>query len=134
MLGVGDGWALITFGSPAEVFILTGLAAVLGLGCVRWLSDWNAFGQVAWLTTIIVTPLFLAYAYSITIAARLAPASFLAAQIFLFLQSIASLVALTHMYENLDVTCRVRWPNRVDRIKPAPGFTPMISLHLPAYD
>jgi cellulose synthase/poly-beta-1,6-N-acetylglucosamine synthase-like glycosyltransferase len=134
VLGVGDGWALITFGRPAEVFILTGLAAVLGLGCVRWLNDWNAFGQVSWLTTIIVTPLFLAYAYSITIAARLAPASFLTAQMFLFLQSVASLVALTQMYENLDVTCRVRWPNRVDRIKPAPGFTPMISLHLPAYD
>lgn len=134
VLGVGDGWALITFGRPLEVFVLTGLAAVLGLSCIGWLRDWNAFGQVAWLTTIIVTPLFLAYAYSITIAAHLAPASFLAAQMFLFLQSVASLVALTHVYENLDVTCRVRWRNRVDQIKPAPGFTPMISLHLPAYD
>ncbi len=134
VLGIGDGWALTTFGRLPEVIVLTVIAAVLGLVFIGWLRDWNAFGQVAWLTTIIITPLFLAYAYSITIAAHLAPASFLAAQMFLFLQSVASLVALTHMFENIDITCRVHWRNRVERIDPAPGFMPMVSLHLPAYD
>jgi len=56
-------------------------------------------------------PLFLVYAYSIILAAHLAPASFLAAMMFLFLQSVASLVALTHMFENIDISCRVRWHN-----------------------
>ncbi|MGD0807914.1 MAG: hypothetical protein ABSA10_10695, partial [Anaerolineales bacterium] len=134
VLAVGDIWALRTFGRPPEVIALTGLAAVLGVGCIVWLCDWNAFGQVAWLTTIIVTPLFLVYAYSVIIDAHLAPASFLAAQMFLYIQSVAALVALTQMYENLDVNCRVRWRNRIDRIQPAPGFTPMVSLHLPTYD
>jgi cellulose synthase/poly-beta-1,6-N-acetylglucosamine synthase-like glycosyltransferase len=134
VLGMGDGWALITFGRPPEIFGLTALAIVLGLAFIFWLRNWNALGQVAWLTTIIVTPLFMAYAYSIIIAAHLPPASFIAAQMFLFLQSIASLVALTHMYENIDVTCRVLWRSRLDRIEPAPDFMPMISLHLPAYD
>ena len=134
VLAVGDVWALRTFGLPPEVIALTGLAAVLGVGCIVWLRDWNAFGQVAWLTTVIVTPLFLVYAYSVITAARLTPASFLAAQMFLFVQTVAALVALTQMYENLDVNCRVRWRNRIDRIQPVPGFTPMISLHLPAYD
>jgi cellulose synthase/poly-beta-1,6-N-acetylglucosamine synthase-like glycosyltransferase len=134
VLAVGDVWALRTFGRPPEVIALTGAAAVLGVGCIVWLRDWNAFGQVAWLTTIIVTPLFLVYAYSVIIAARLAPASFLAAQMFLYVQSVAALVALTQMYENLDVNCRVRWRKRIDRIQPAPGFTPMVSLHLPTYD
>ena len=82
----------------------------------------------------MATALFLVYAYSITIAAHLAPASFIAAQMFLFLQSVASLVVLTHMFENIDVTCRVRWRKRLERINPAPGFLPMVSLHLPAYD
>ncbi len=100
VLGLGDLWALTTFGRPPEVLSLTGLAAVLGVDLHRRLRDWNAFGQVAWLTTLIITPLFLAYAYSIILAARLAPASFIAAQMFLFLQSVASLVALTHMFEN----------------------------------
>ena len=134
VLGIGDAWALTTFGRPLEVFILTGLATALGLICIWRLHDWNAFGQVAWLTTLIVTPLFLAYAYSIVIAARLAPAPFIAAQMFLFLQSVASVVALTHMFENTDVTCRVRWHNRLARVNSAPGFAPMVSLQLPAYD
>jgi len=134
VLGLGDGWALLTFGRLPEVFALTGLTVVLGLVFFLRLRDWNAFGQIAWLTTIIVTPLFLVYAYSVIIAARLAPASFLAAQMFLYVQAVAALVALTQMYENLDVNCRVRWRKRIDRIKPAPGFAPMISLHLPTYD
>lgn len=134
VLSIGDAWALLTFGRPPEVIALTGAAAILGLGCILWLRDWNAFGQVSWLTTIIVTPIFLVYAYSVIIAARLAPASFLAAQMFLYVQSVAALIALTQMYENLDVNCRVRWRKRIDRIQPAPDFTPMISLHLPTYD
>ena len=134
VLGSGDIWALATFGRPNEVFSLTVLATLMGLVCIWRLREWNAFGQVAWLATLIVTPLFLVYAYSIIIAAHLAPASFIAAQMFLFLQAVASLVALTHMFENIDVTCRVRWHNRLDRVNPAPGFLPMVSLHLPAFD
>jgi cellulose synthase/poly-beta-1,6-N-acetylglucosamine synthase-like glycosyltransferase len=134
VLGLGDGWALLTFGRPAEVFALTVLAAALGLVCAVWLRDWNAFGQTAWMTTLLITPLFLVYAYSVIMAARLAPASFLAAQMFLYVQAVSAVVALTQMYENLDVNCRVRWRKRIDRIPPAPGFAPMISLHLPTYD
>ncbi|HEY5119332.1 MAG TPA: glycosyltransferase [Anaerolineales bacterium] len=134
VLVLGDGWALLTFGIPWEVFVLTGLAAGLGLACILWLRDWNALGQIAWMTTLLVTPIFVAYAFSVVVAAHLPPASFIAAQMFLFVQSVASLLALTHMYENLDITCRVRWHSRLERIGPAPGFTPMISLHLPIYD
>lgn len=134
VLGVGDAWALTTFGRPQEVFLLTGLTAALGLVFIWRLRDWNAFGQVAWLTTIIITPLFLVYAYSIIVSAHLALPSLLAAQMFLFLQFIASLVALTHMFENIDVSCRVHWHSRIDRVNPAPGFLPMVSLHLPTYD
>jgi cellulose synthase/poly-beta-1,6-N-acetylglucosamine synthase-like glycosyltransferase len=134
VLGGGDALALATFGVLPEVVLFTVPAAVLGLACARLLRDWNAFGQVAWLTTVIVTPLFLVYAYTITISARLAPASFLAAMMFLFVQSVAAAVALTHMVENLDITCRVRWRKRMDHLPAAPGYTPMISLHLPAYD
>ena len=134
VLGVGDVWALSIFGRPTEVFILTGIAVVLGLICIWRLREWNAFGQVGWLATLIFTPFFLAYAQSVIVAAHLAPASFIAAQMFLFLQSIASLVALTHMFENIDVTCRVRWHNRLAAVNAAPGFSPRVSLHLPVYD
>jgi cellulose synthase/poly-beta-1,6-N-acetylglucosamine synthase-like glycosyltransferase len=134
ILGLGDIWALKTFAKPNEVVFLTSLAFTLGLVCIWRLRDWNAFGQVAWSMTLIFTPLFLVYAYSISIAAQLTPASFIAVLMFLFVQAVASLLALTHMFENIDVTCRVRWHNRIDHLNPAPGFQPMVSLHLPAYD
>ncbi len=134
VLGIGDVWALTTFGKPLEVILLTSLAVLLGLVCIWRLSDWNAFGQMAWLSTLIITPIFLAYAYSTVISAQLTPASFIAAQMFMFVQSVAALVALTHMFENIDVTCRVHWHNRIERLNPALGFFPMVSLHLPAYD
>jgi cellulose synthase/poly-beta-1,6-N-acetylglucosamine synthase-like glycosyltransferase len=134
VLGLGDVLALTIFGQPVEVIGLTALAVLLGLVCIwRW-RDWNAFGQVAWMATLIATAVFLVYAYFIVISAHLAPAYFIAAQMFIFLQTIASIVVLTHMFENIDVTCRVRWHNRMDRVNPAPGFLPMVSLHLPAYD
>ena len=87
VLGLGDIWALNTFGRPDEVLILTGTAFILGMACIWRLRDWNALGQVAWLMTLIVTPVFLVYAYSITITASLPPASFLAALMFLSFKS-----------------------------------------------
>ena len=135
ILGLGDALALLTFGKPLEVFGFSLLAVGLGLYFgLRGLPDRNAFGQVSWLTTLLVTPLFLVYAFWLTISAHLLPLSFLAAQIFFFIQLVASLVGLSVIYENLDITCRVHWHNHLDRIEPAPGYTPMVSLHLPAYD
>jgi hypothetical protein len=75
VLGIGDIWAMTTFGKPLEVFILTGLAFVMGLVCIWRLNNWNAFGQVAWLMTLIVTPLFMVYAYSIIISTPTSPLS-----------------------------------------------------------
>ncbi len=135
ILGSGDALALLGFGKPVEVFVFTGLAVGLGTYFCLWgLRDWNALGQVSWLTTLLVTPLFLVYAFWLTISAHLSALSFLAAQIFFFIQVVASLVALSIIYENLDVTCRLRWRHRLERIEPAPGFIPMVSLHLPIYD
>jgi cellulose synthase/poly-beta-1,6-N-acetylglucosamine synthase-like glycosyltransferase len=134
VLGIGDVLALTTFGRPLEVLAMTGIAVILGLICIWRLHDWNAIGQVAWLTTIIITPLFLVYAYFITISAHLAPTSFLVAEMFLFVHAIASLLALTHMFENIDINSRVQWRKRLTQVNPAAGFLPMVSLHLPAYD
>jgi cellulose synthase/poly-beta-1,6-N-acetylglucosamine synthase-like glycosyltransferase len=135
ILGLGDGLAWLTFGRPLEILALSLLA--LGLGayfCLWGLRDWNAFGQVSWLTTLLVTPLFLAYAFWLTLSTHLPPISFLLALVFLFIQGVASLMGLTIIYENLDVTCRLRWRKRLDRIEPVAGYTPMVSLHLPTYD
>lgn len=134
IFGAGAAWALSSFGRLPEVLLLTACAATGGAICIWRLRDWNAFGQTAWLTTLLITPLFLVYAYTVIIASHLSHASLIAAMMFLFLQAVASLVALTHMFENIDITCRMRWHNRIERLNLAPGFQPMVSLHLPAYD
>jgi cellulose synthase/poly-beta-1,6-N-acetylglucosamine synthase-like glycosyltransferase len=43
-------------------------------------------------------------------------------------------MALTHAYESLELFCRIRWNRLLDRIRPLPGYTPMVSLHVPAYN
>ena len=60
-----------TFGRPNEVIFLSGLAALLGLVFIWRLRDWNSLGQAAWSMTLVFTPLFLAYAYSVILAAHL---------------------------------------------------------------
>jgi cellulose synthase/poly-beta-1,6-N-acetylglucosamine synthase-like glycosyltransferase len=134
VLILGDLWALLTFGIPWEILALSGLTFIFGLVCFWWLRDWNAFGQATWVTTVLGTLLFVAYAFSITTFSPLNPISFIIALIFFFIEMTALVLALSHTYENLDVMCRVRWRNRIEQIEPVPGYTPMVSLHVPAYD
>ncbi len=134
VLGAGTIGALLAYGRPAEACGFTGLAAVLGVIWIRWFRDWNTLGQSAWLTTLIVTPLFLIYSFTVAFSIPLPPLPFIIIMTFIFLQFVTTLLALTHMYENLEVTCRVHWPRKLTQITPAPGFQPMVSLHLPTHD
>jgi cellulose synthase/poly-beta-1,6-N-acetylglucosamine synthase-like glycosyltransferase len=134
VLGAGTIGALLAYGRPAEAWGFTGLAAVLGVLWIGWFRDWNALGQSAWLTTILVTPLFLIYSFTVAFSIPIPPLPFIIIMTFIFLQFVTTLLALTHMYENLEVTCRVNWPRRMTQIKPAPGYHPMVSLHLPTHD
>ncbi len=56
---IGDGWAILTFGIPEEILRFSIIAAVAGLMIIILLHSWNAFGQVVWLTSILVTILFI---------------------------------------------------------------------------
>jgi cellulose synthase/poly-beta-1,6-N-acetylglucosamine synthase-like glycosyltransferase len=134
VLALGDVGALLTFGRPAEVLVLSALAAGIGVLLYPRFRDWNAFGQTAWLASILVVPFFLAYGFSLAFTVPLEPLSFLLVLTFFFFQMAASLMTLTHVFENLEISCRVRWPRRIGTIPPAPGFAPMVSLHLPAYN
>jgi cellulose synthase/poly-beta-1,6-N-acetylglucosamine synthase-like glycosyltransferase len=134
VLGLGAGLALLTFARPLEVLAFTGLAAALGVCCVWWLHDWNAFGQVTWSTMILASLVFQVYVFSLIVFSSLPPASYLIAHTVFFVQVVAALVALTHAYENLGVTCRLHWHKRINRIEPVSGYQPLVSLHLPTYD
>ena len=134
VLLVGDVWALLTFGVPSEIALLTGLTFIFGLFCAFWMRDWNALGQVTWTTSITTTILFDIYAFQITAFSPLNPFSFILALVFYFIEALALVMAIIHSYESLDAACRVHWRRRVDRLEPRPGYTPMVSLHVPAYN
>ncbi len=131
---VGNILALVMFGRPLEVAGLSILAFGFGLFWIVQLREWNAAGQVTWAMTLMTTGMFLIYALLLTAFSPLNPVSFLLAFIFFCLEAVNLLLALAHMHESLDVTCRTRWNFRLDGPTPAPEFLPMVSLHVPAHN
>jgi cellulose synthase/poly-beta-1,6-N-acetylglucosamine synthase-like glycosyltransferase len=134
VLLVGGAWAILTFGVPGEILALTGVVFVFGLFWILWFKDWNALGQVTWTMTLLATAIFISYAFAVTSFSPLNPLSFLLALIFFFVEATALLMALTHTYEGLDVSCRLRWNRRLERIEPVPGYLPKVSLQVPTYN
>ena len=130
----GDFFAIFTFGKFFEIFGLSWLAFAFGLYWITRLRDWNAAGQVAWTMTLLTTGLFIIYTFMLTAFSPLNPISFIFALIFFFLEVITLCLALAHMHESLDVICRLQWHRLVDKLEPIPGYEPMVSLHVPAYN
>jgi cellulose synthase/poly-beta-1,6-N-acetylglucosamine synthase-like glycosyltransferase len=134
VLLLGDLWAFLTFGVPLEMAALTALALAFGVVWSRLLPDWNAFGQVAWTMSVLATLFFIVYAFMVTAFSPLNPISFLLAMTFLLIEAVALLLALSHTYESLDVTSRIRWRRQVEAFPPVPGYTPKVSLQVPAHN
>lgn len=126
--------AIFTFGRLLEIFGLSLLAFGFGLYWIIRLRDWNAPGQVTWAMTLITTGLFVVYTFLLTAFSPLNPLSFVFALMFFFLEAITLLMALSHMHESLDVVCRLRWHRLVEKLEPIPGYLPMVSLQVPAYN
>lgn len=131
---IGDLWALLTFGVPHEIVTLTAVAYVFGALWMILLPRWNAFGQVTWSMTVLATLLFIVYSFMVTAFTPLNTISFVIALDFFMLEALALIMALTHAYESLDLFCRIRWPRRLQSFPPVPGYMPMVSLHVPAYN
>ncbi|HLO32526.1 MAG TPA: glycosyltransferase [Anaerolineales bacterium] len=134
VLLLGDIWAYLTFGIPNEILIATGIAFIFGAIWIALLSSWNAFGQVTWAMTLLATLLFVIYSFMVTAFTPLNTISFVIALDFFVIEAIALFMALTHAYESLDLFCRVKWRRLINRMKPIAGYTPMVSLHVPAYN
>jgi hypothetical protein len=66
VLSAGALVAIQIVGFFPELIGLTGLAILLGLFCFWRLRDWNAFGQVMLMTTVLLTFLFIGYLFSVT--------------------------------------------------------------------
>jgi cellulose synthase/poly-beta-1,6-N-acetylglucosamine synthase-like glycosyltransferase len=134
VLVLGDLWALLTFGIPREILIMTGIAFIFGVIWIYLLPNWNAFGQVTWGMTVLATLLFVIYSFMVTAFTPLNTISFVIALDFFLIEALALVMALTHAYESLELFCRARWQRLVNSIPSVPGYTPMVSLHVPAYN
>ncbi len=133
-LALGDVWAYLTFGIPVEIEALTIIAFLMGLFWIGVLPNWNAFGQTAWNFTLLTTILFLLYTFFLAAFTPLNPISYLLAMVFFFLELVALTLALSHAYESLDATTRVNWKRKFKQVEHVPGYTPKVSLHVPAYN
>ncbi len=131
---MGNMIAIFTFGRILEIFGLSVVAFLFGLYWIVRLRDWNAAGQVTWSMSVLTTALFIIYTFMLTAFSPLNPLSFIFALIFFFLEAITLLLALAHMHESLDVVCRVRWHRLLTKLEPIPGYQPMVSLQVPAYN
>ena len=126
--------AIFTFGRLLEIFGFSILAFGFGLLWIIQLQDWNAAGQITWTMTLITTALFMVYTFLLTAFSPLNPLSFVFALLFFFLEAVTLLMALAHMHESLDVVCRVEWHRLIEKLEPIPGYEPMVSLQVPAYN
>jgi cellulose synthase/poly-beta-1,6-N-acetylglucosamine synthase-like glycosyltransferase len=134
VLLAGDLWALLTFGLPHEIAILTGIALLFGWRSILKLPHWNALGQTMWVAAVLTTLLYWLYSFSVTAFTPLHPLAYVLASVFLFVETAALLLALAFTYEVLDVACRLHWDRRVDAFPPIPGYAPKVSIHVPAYN
>jgi cellulose synthase/poly-beta-1,6-N-acetylglucosamine synthase-like glycosyltransferase len=131
---IGNLVAIFTFGRLLEIFGVSLLAFLFGLYWIVRLQDWNAPGQVTWAMTLMTTGLFVMYTFLLTAFSPLNPLSFIFALLFFFLEAITLMLALAHVHESLDVVCRVEWHRLVEKLEPIPGYLPMVSLQVPAYN
>lgn len=134
VLGVGDLWALLTFGVPQEIAFLSLFAFLFGWFWILLLPNWNALGHATWSTVLLATGIFIIYAFAVTAFTPLNPFSFLLAMVFFFIEMAALGLGLTHAYESLDVMCRVNFRRATGPLKPLPGYIPKVSLQVPAYN
>src|SRR5215208_5416237 len=131
---VGNIISILTFGRALEILLFSILAFLFGCYWILRLRDWNAPGQVTWSMTVITTVLFITYTFMLTAFTTPNALSFIFALIFFFLEAITLTLALAHMHESLDVVCRTRWHRLVTKLDPVPGYEPMVSLQVPAYN
>ncbi len=130
----GDLWAVFTFGEPTEVLILSIVAFLCGVAWIVLLPNWNWLGQTTWTMSVLSSVLYIAYSFAVTAFTPLNPLSFLFALILFFAELFAIGLSLSYTFEMLDVCTRFRWNHLVGPAQPVSGYTPKVSLQVPAYN
>jgi len=130
----GDLWALLTFGRPGEIAVLSAVAWLHGLGWSRRLPHWNGLGQATWSFSMLAALLYLAYSFAVMAFTPLHPLGFVLSCALFLTEALALGLSLSFTYETLEAGARWRWPHRYAPARPIPAFAPKVSLHVPSYN
>ena len=131
---LGDLWALLTFGNSLEVAALSLVAFMTGIWWISHLPNWNSLGQTTWAMSVLSTVFYLIYSFTVTAFSPLHPLGFLLSCVLFAVEVFALGLSLSFTFETLDVCTRVHWRRTFKPSVPLPGYTPKISLHVPAYN
>jgi cellulose synthase/poly-beta-1,6-N-acetylglucosamine synthase-like glycosyltransferase len=134
VLVCGDLWALLSFGVPLEIIGLTIITFIIGVWWIWRLRAWNSLAQTLWTISLVASILYVIYSFGVSLFTPLHPLTFAVAMTLTFVEVLALGLGLTYAFESLDVCCRVRWHRRFYPLNPIPGYTPKVSLHVPAYN
>lgn len=107
--------------------------SVLGVILIFSLSDWNFLAKTAWLYTIVLSLVYLAYSFGISAFATANIVGFVLASIFFFVEVSAIFLSLTYAFEAFDILCRGRWHRKITKL-PENSYQPKVSLHIPTYN
>ncbi|HZU78411.1 MAG TPA: glycosyltransferase [Acidimicrobiales bacterium] len=108
------------------------LVAVIGTAVSFLRPRWNPVGQLFFASFLGAALSYLAFAADVTFAGHLSFIGAVASFLLLTLECMALVLATSFAFETCDVLCRVRH----DRSFPIPDptYTPMVSLHIAAYN
>jgi cellulose synthase/poly-beta-1,6-N-acetylglucosamine synthase-like glycosyltransferase len=93
---------------------------------------WNPVGQVFFGGYVAAALAYLAFAGGVTFAGGLSPIASLASAALLVLEATALFLTASFAFETCDVICRTRHSR--DFPEPDPGYLPLVSLQIPAYN
>jgi cellulose synthase/poly-beta-1,6-N-acetylglucosamine synthase-like glycosyltransferase len=115
----------------------TVLAAQIGLVAVGLLivaarRVWNPIGQAFFAMLIAAAATYLLFGVETTLSEGLSPAARLASGLLLVFELIALALSISFTFESCDTLCRTRHSRRFP--EPDPSYTPMVSIHLAAYN
>lgn len=134
LVAIGAEVALLWLREPFELVVITSAVILAcGLPVILLLRDWNAPGQAFFLFSLSTSIIYLFYAFMVTAFSAMSPVAFLISCLLFFLELAALTLSLTYAFEVLDALCRVRW-RRIAARKSLGAYTPMVSLHVPAYN
>jgi cellulose synthase/poly-beta-1,6-N-acetylglucosamine synthase-like glycosyltransferase len=130
----GDLWAVFTFGALNDVILLSLVAVLCGILWIILLPNWNGLGQTTWTMSVLSAVVYVAYSFGVTAFTPLNPLSFLFSFVLFSAQLFALGLSLSFTFEMLDVCTRFHWNHVTGPAQPVSGYTPKVSLQVPAYN